>query len=341
MDRLLFIQGRNLGDSVISTGLINSLGKSFPELHVDVFTRPQYSAIFYNNPNIRDIYYANFPMGTQKNFNFSETIKFFLKIKQLRKIEYDTCINTMGDFRENTIGWLINPRWNTTVIWEGAHPFNMFIRKGCYSLTNNFVQIPENIINIYDANVLIAKELGCKFIEKPKLFLNNNSKKNSCKKNIAIHPLASQKSKLWDFGKWKSLINFLKESEYVWIFGAPGERKELETIFKPIIDNKRIVVHTGTLEEFFSKLSDVRLLIGLDSFSVHAAYALNIPSVMLIGSNDYRIWQSPNSRIVSKGNVCNYYPCYNKPKCTGKDFEYICMKAIKIEDVQKAIQEVL
>lgn len=339
MNKLLFIQGRNLGDAVISTGLINSIGKSFSN-QIDVFTRPQFKTVFRNNPFIDNIYYANFPMGTQKNFNITEATKLLIAIKRLRNAKYSTCVNTFGDFRENTIGWLIKPERNVTVVWEGAHPYNMLIRRGCYKLTNEFVGVPETVINVYDANVIIAKELGCRFIEKPKIYVDEKPVKNFFKNVIAIHPTASQKSKLWEFRKWKSLMISLKEAGcFIWIFVAPDEKEEMERIFKSVIDNERIIVQAGDLEEFFLKLSYVKLSIGLDSFSVHAAYAVGIPSIMLNGSNDYRVWQPPNSKVIFKGNACNFYPCYNKPKCIGKDFEYVCMKAIEVGDVLKACMD--
>ena len=85
--RYLIIQGRNFGDAVISTALINSVGESFPDVKLDVFTRPVFKSIYKNNPYINKIYYANFPVGTNKNFNFREAIKLLKQINQFGYIE--------------------------------------------------------------------------------------------------------------------------------------------------------------------------------------------------------------------------------------------------------------
>lgn len=111
----------------------------------------------------------------------------------------------------------------------------------------------------------------------------------------------------------------------------------MQTIFRGVIDNKRVLLHAGNLDEFFVKLSFTKLLIGLDSFSVHAGYALNVPVIILNGANDYRIFRPPGANVIANENVCAYYPCYNKPKCLGSKSEYICINSIGIEDVMAAI----
>ena len=336
--KFLLIQARNLGDAVISTALINSIGESFPNIRIDVFTRPSFKDIYKNNPYINSIYYANFPVGTNKNFNIRELLKLSKQIYKLRKNNYEKVINNVGDFREILIGRLISPKINLSIRWEKGHPYNFLIKGGLYNLADKIITIPKNIINIYKAQIKFLKELGCDKILPPKIFLKKNLPKVNA---IGIHPLASQKCKLWQWDKWRELIKELSLYYEVWIFCPPKEKRIIYRIFEKELKIKNVKVKSGSLDNFFLDLSQVKLLVGLDSFSVHAAYAIGTKSIMLNGANDYRIWTPPNAKVVFKGNICPYYPCYNKPKCIGKDFEYICMKAIEVEDVLNAIKEVL
>jgi len=346
MCNLLFIQARDFGDAVIFTKLINTLGENFPNLKLDVFTKPIFINIYKNNPYINSIYYSNFPIGKSKKIDVISNINLIKIILKLRKKNYDYVLNIVGDIRENFIGKLVNPKKNVSILWPKEHLFTRFIRNGRGKFLDEKIKVPRNIINIYDILDFITIYFGCKKFEPPKIFLNHEKLlkiKSSVlqEKIIAIHPFTKKKHIFWNFDKWIKLINNLKKDYNIWIFCAPDEREKAENIFKEIIDNENVVIQTGDLEEFFIKLSLSKLLIGLDSFSVHVAYALNVPNIMLNGPNNYKIWQPKNTRVVCKANVCKYYPCYNKPLCIGKKYEYICMKAIEVEDILKAIEEVL
>ncbi len=345
--KYLILQCRNLGDAIISSGLINSLGKNLRHISIDIFTRPSFKPIFEENPYVNKIYYTDFPMGTQKNFNAKNCLGLLKQISKLRKQNFDVCLNNVGDFRENLIGKCIRPKKNISISWPDAHPYRQLIKKGLSSLVDWNISIPQRIVNIYDGNDHIAKELGSSHLVHPRIFLNAKLRKQIAskldyEKVIAIHPAASQKSKLWDFDKWKRVITVLVSQKFdVCIFCAPNQKTKMQDIFREVIDNKRVLLHASNLDEFFIKLSSVKLLIGLDSFSVHAAYALKVPVIVLNGANDYRLFRPPNANVIFKEDVCRYYPCYNKPKCLGSKDEYICINSIDVVDVLNAIKQTL
>jgi len=342
-DRYLFLQCRNLGDATISTGLINSLGKSFPEISIDVLTRSPFKAIFEDNPYINSVLYVDFlPMGAPKELNLKSFLDFLKQICRLRQKAYDVCLNTQGDFRENLIGRLVNPYKNISVSWKGKHIYNNLIKKGLLCLVNESIDIPEEVINVYDVNDYIAKRFGCTHLVRPRIFSHNRLSAGDSYDNrnvIGIHPGASQKCKLWDFDKWKKVIEvLLLQKCHVCIFCAPNQKEKMQSIFQEVLNNKHVFLHASNLRDFFIQLSTVRLLIGLDSFAVHAAYALGIPVVILCGANDYRLFAPPGATVVNKGYVCPFYPCYNNPKCLGSKHEFICMKAIEVNDVIAAVE---
>ena len=277
-------------------------------------------------------------MGAPKNLNAKNLLVLLTQIYKLRKQNYNVCLNREGDFRENLIGRLVNPEKNISVLWNGKHVYNNMIRKGFFSLVDDAINIPEEIVNVYSANDYVAKKLGCTHVVPSKIFLNKELTFLSDKSIIAVHPGASKKSKLWNFDKWKKLIRkLILQGFNVWIFTAPNQKVQMQTIFREVIDAKNVLLHAGNLYEFLVKLSFANLLIGLDSFSVHAGYALNVPVIMLNGANDYRIFRPPRANVIANENVCAYYPCYNKPKCLGSKSEYICMNSIEVEDVMAEI----
>lgn len=333
--KILIIQARNFGDAVISTQIINSIGFSFPDIKIDIFTKMCFRDIFINNPFIDNIYFSNFPCGTNKNFSIKETLNLIKQINILRKHKYAKVINNIGDFREILIGRLINPEINCTIKWEEGHIFNFLIRRGLYDLADEVICINKEIINIYEAQKHFINQLGCKISSAPQIFLDDKIIKTNI---IGIHPFASQKSRMWEWEKWKNLVKKLSKHFDVWIFSSFNDKKKVEEIFEKELKNKTIKLKVSNLKDFFLNLSKLKLLIGLDSFSIHAAYAVGVQSIMLNGSNNYKIWQPENCSVISHDNLCDYYPCYNKPKCIGKKFEYICMRSIEEIDVLNVLE---
>ncbi len=340
--RILIISARNFGDAIISTSLINSLGGSFSDYKIDLLTRYDFKGIFEKNPYVNKIYYANFPMGTNKNFNFKELFRLLKIINILSNNKYDFVLNNIGDIRENLLGKLIRPKINISIKFEESHPFNNLIRLNNCLFTDKCISIPADVKNIYDIQDFISSNLGCTKILPPEIYLNLNNKKDSSSKIIGIHPMASQDCKLWDFHKWEKLINILKSKYTIWIFGSNNEFSLLNKVFKAVVDEKSVFIKTTSLDEFFINLSKCSLLIGLDSFSIHAAYALDVKSIMISGANDWEIWKPKNCYVISKGSsVCKFYPCFNKPKCLNTSDKYICMKSIEVDEVLSLVNKIL
>lgn len=335
----LILQCRNLGDAIISTGLINSLGQSFPDAVLDIFTRPQFSCIFENNPHIHRIHYADFPMGTTKNFTFRSVWTLLRQIRKLRKENFDSCIDVVGDFRENCICKMIHPKKTISLSWPRSHPYRRLIRKGGFQTPNDYISVPESLHNIYDIMNYVAAQLGCSQPAPPQLYPENPAPVQSKSKIIALHPMASQRCRQWAFDKWISLAGELRKSGFfVRIFCAPREKNLVEDKFAVLLNADTVEVIAETLGRFFEILSGCSLLIGLDSFSIHAAFALHIPRIMLNGANDYRVWAPPGTTVIAKNDVCPDYPCFNKPTCIARKNEYVCINSITVEDVLEAVR---
>lgn len=331
MKKILIISARNFGDSVIISKLIQNLTNNY---QIDILTRKEFIPIFKRIDNIANIYTANFPMGTMKNFNFIEGLKLLKQCIQLRDKHYDLVLNNVGDFRENFLGWLIHPKENISIKWHYSHPFNKLIHTGLHWTVNRYIKIPKDILNIYDVQKFIANSLSenCNQVtSKKEIHLRNK---------IAIHPMASQKTKFWQYKNWIEIVReFGVDENKIIIFCAPNEAEELKKEFSKVEDKIEIIAKN--IDYFFETLKKVDLFIGLDSFSIHAAYMMNVPNIiMLNGANDSRVWAPPNAIIMEGGKNCEYFPCYNKPKCLGKDFEYICIRSIQPIEVINKIKEI-
>lgn len=343
MKRVIILICRNLGDAIIASGLVESIGRSFPGCQIDLLLRERCGDIFRNNPFINKMYYANFPLGNPKNFGLREAVKLVKTVAGLKK--YDFCINNIGHIGENFISRCIRADKSVSIAWEKGHPFNNHIGIKGDIIANSVVRISSTMLNVYDANRYLASKLGCKVIRNPHIYLQKHivSAPVSLEDlSIGIHPFASIESKLWPFKKWHELVRCLIQmGAKVRLYGTASDRPMLYNLFGDFIEQGSVVLQLGDLESFFKSVQSLRLLIGLDSFAVHAAYALGVPSIMLNGSNDFRVWQPPGSEVVCSTGACNHQPCYNKPKCIGTSGQYACIKGISVNDVMDKIHKLL
>jgi heptosyltransferase-3 len=336
--KVLLLQCRGLGDAIISTLLINSIHSSWSDSVIDVWASPEVEPFYREHPLVNRCYIQSLPILRRHKLSFLAFPKFIPRLFKLRSNHYDICINAVGDFRENILTSLVNAKEKWSVRWEQGHPLAKVIHSGQYWLMDEKVFISRSCRNIYDIYARIAKELGC--INICNTLIDYEADIDGLKRSgksigyIGIHPFASQACRKWQFEKWSELISLIVELGYkVIIFGAPSERRTMDQVFKQWRTDSRVSFITEELNTFFTSVKHLSGYIGLDSFGIHAAFALGIPSVMINGANDPSIWAPPGTRVIGNGGGCKYYPCYNKPKCVGTKEEFICIKSVTVNEV--------
>ncbi len=116
-EKVLLLEFRGLGDTIVKTSLLASLARSFPGLKLDLLTRPSFRYIFEKNPHINKVYFGELPILKRDAFNSKYARDFLNSLIRLCKNKYDISLNTVGDFRENIIGHLVCPQKNISVLW--------------------------------------------------------------------------------------------------------------------------------------------------------------------------------------------------------------------------------
>lgn len=322
--KVLIIAQRNLGDAVMLNYFIQNSDIN-EELQITILTKSTYKDIFSQNNKIKKVIIDNLPMITCKSYNIIKHIKTIFK---LRQEHFDIVLDYVGDFRERIIACLCGGKELVSV--RRGNGFNNLVKDYCSFLVDRLIIVSDSYKSTYDQIEYILN--SCKI----KCALIRNFDKRHPIVNIGIHPFASQECKMWDWEKWYILVSLLLDEGYsISLFGAQNQRNVLLDKFKNLLCD-RLLICTDPINEFFLKIKDIDLLIGLDSFSVHAAYCNGVDNIMLCGSNDYSLWHTPNGKVICKGREnCNHWPCYNLPKCNG---EYTCIKAIDVFDVISMIK---
>ena len=65
----------------------------------------------------------------------------------------------------------------------------------------------------------------------------------------------------------------------------------------------------------------------------HLSHFLRVPSLTLFGASHPELFLTTTTKSVSTDGDCNFYPCYNKPKCINSPQQYSCVTSISVDQV--------
>ena len=338
METICIISARNLGDAAMHALQLKQIESCNPHIQLIIWTFPQAAFLFEDLPN-SEIICSDFPMGASlTSFIKGGWRGFFSAARKIRKKKPSKAVDFIGDIRELLALKLIGTSKLYYPVWLDHHPFRMHIRTLDIHCRQH-VKIPNTVINIYHAQK--------KVLEATQLRLNCSTHSASPKGqsrpfHFGIHPSASLPFKLWPSKNWSDLITQLHSrypDSFFTIFGSPSERETLESISQKIDCPHKIFA--SSLSEFREYLSNIDLLIGLDSFSVHLAHSLEVPSVVLVGANNPQVFTPPSAVAITHPGRCPDQPCGGKPKCIGTTHQYSCMLDIRPQEVISVVEQSL
>jgi len=330
------ISGRNFGDALIQSIFLKQLiNRGFSEKYI-VWTRPE-SAIFFSDiPNCKVIT-SFFPVGTNKKVNWAGLRSLLSAVRILRSQSIDVTLDMFGDIRERCLAFMISSKSHKYIGWSVGHQFNKNIRN-FFGQGRPVCFINKEKINIYDAyqsfvNVLTNNHANnCELSTKP--IISEGLLK------IGLHPFASQECRLWPSEKWIELAQTLvHRGHHITVYGAPSEHSKIESIFGK--QATMIRFFTGSIPEFINDLTTIDILVGLDSFSVHIASHIGLKTIVISGASHPEMWAPPNSEVVFSSGGCPHYPCMNKPKCRGTNFEYSCIKTVEVNSILRMLDKTI
>ena len=156
-------------------------------------------------------------------------------------------------------------------------------------------------------------------------------------KCIGIAPSATYGSaKRWVY--YAKLINNLLDNYVVVLFGKEGENRDILDSINTLHRNFIDLTNKTSIEELCDLIAKLDLFIGNDSGPMHIADALNIPLIAIFGPTPSFYAKPYRSKhiLFEKNPPCS--PC-QKRECPLK--HHNCMKEIKVEEVMKAVSEIL
>lgn len=183
---------------------------------------------------------------------------------------------------------------------------------------------------------LVATAGYRKSCEGPPSIQSGKYKLRSVKK-IAFLPVAPWQGKLWTTEKWQELLSRVRAQGFA-IHGLCGPQQKFQV--QEILGIEAISECT-TISSWIKSLSEIDLLITLDSGPMHLADALGVPLVALFGSSPVPLWTPSGkfTRVLHHQDTPHFRPIH---QIEGNEkLGKALMEKITVEEVFDCIQNLV
>lgn len=340
--RILVISLRRIGDLLLTTPLIRSLRRAFPDSEIDVLVFRNTVGIIDGNPDI------NRAITLSQRPTMSESVRLLIHLWR----RYDVAISTQSGDRPTAFAFAAG-RLRAGVTtgddpWIARALKKIALHRAVPA--DEKLHRVEQMLRLADLLEIprIGELVGPAATPPSKIAAGNSY--------AVIHAAPMFSYKEWTREGWRALAAGLANRGLTVIaIGGPGdaERRYLENIWQGVTS-----VHQVNWAETMSLLSDARVYIGPDTSVTHLAAAAGCPTVALFGPMDPRVWGpwpvgglptpwEASGKIQSHGNVVivqNPLPCL---PCTFEGCERhigsrsVCLDELKPEQVLAAVDRAL
>ena len=322
INKIIVLSNTALGDTILSTPVIKTLKKSFPNIYIVFMVNKKIYPLF------KDYEYADEVVTYNKNF-----WGIIKHIFYIRKNEFDSIFLAHSNGPQDLFIALASniPNIHKAINYPNKVSFE-------------FLKLIKNNINSKKYQHIIEHRLDTvrylnpsiidSTIDIPKKFYKK-MKKNDDKFTIGLQLGAADVYKIWPIENFIKLTNELikfNNKIIIVILGIKSEQGLAYQLLQSAIDKKRVINYCGktSIAELPTLINSLDLLVTNDTGTLHLSIALKKSSISLFSPTDSKIfgpYQDFNKHIViqKNGNFIN-----SKPK---KNRNQDAMKLITVEEV--------
>ncbi len=304
--KVLIIRLSSLGDVLLTTPVVRSLKKNYPDLSIDFLVKRNFEAAVRLNPHIDNvIIYTDSPKLTS----------------QLKENNYNLVIDLHNNFRTKKI------------VKKLGLPYYKFIKPNLekFLLVHTKINLlkKKKPIPVRYAEVIPDFKLDDKGLD---LFISEdvNSELDGLNNVIGFAPGAFHFTKRWPIEYYAGLGKKLTDDGYtIAILGGESDKMICSNLHK-IIPNSLDLSNNNELFKTAAHIKRCKVLICNDSGLMHTASAIGTPVISIFGSTVKEFGFAPYGikNIVVENNELKCRPCTHigKSKCPKGHFN--CMKEI-------------
>lgn len=270
---ILVIRLSAMGDVAMTVPVLRAITKQYPELKITLLTRAFFKPFFRDLPNVT-VFSADVK-GKHKG-----VVGLYKLSKELKKLEIDAVADLHNVMRSNILKYFLSSLPFVQIDKGRAEKRDLISGKAHLQLKTTHQRYAE-----------VFEALGCKVnlsnpeFPKPHSLSNVVSEivKKDSKKMIGIAPFAAHESKMYPLVLMEQLIERLSKNYKIILFG--GGAKEIEVLNGFESKYKDVYSMAGkiTLDEELDLISNLSVMLSMDSGNAHIAAMLGVKTVTIWG----------------------------------------------------------
>jgi heptosyltransferase-3 len=334
--RILVIKLRHLGDVLLTTPLLSTLKKRFPEAQIDVYINQESALILEGHFAISNLLLH----AREKKGKWARVWGEIKTLRHIRRNRYDLVVNlTEGD------RGAIAAKFSKAPIRVGSDPKKSgFWGKG--QIYTHVAKQSPGLRHTVERNLDVLRRIGIfpdwdsreLFFEIPAPVLQR-VKSWLPQKFLLIHPTSRWRFKCWPKENVRALAEALLRKGSSLVFSSGPDIAEQEMVAS-ICEGLPVLNLAGkiTLKELGALIYLSEQLVCVDSLPFHLASALKKPVVALFGPTSevtWGPWRNPQAQVLTQPFSCR--PCY-QDGCGGSK-KSDCLLTLPVETVLESISK--
>jgi ADP-heptose:LPS heptosyltransferase len=314
---ILVLRFSAMGDVAIAASVIKNIAAQNPEIRFIFATRAFFTPFFDNIPNL-EVFQVDFNI---RHKGFKGIFRLYKDLNKSYKI--DTVADLHNVLRSKILTLLFKFSFRkVTTINKG--------RKEKRALCNiNTQKMPLKSVWLRYTEVFQQLKFKAEIKPTPIPYFPEKVKK------IGVSPFAQHKGKIYPQELMEKLLEMLNENYEIYLFGGGKDEKELCENWQEKYYNVHSLVGKKTLVEELEFISDLDVMLSMDSSGMHLASLCNIPCVSIWGATHpfagFVGFGQENNPQIQLDLPCRPCSMYGNKPCRYKD--YRCLIGITPEAV--------
>lgn len=303
MKKILVIRYGTIGDSIFASAFYRELRNALPDARIDILVDDIAEGIMRNCPYINKIFYID-----GKYRNFLGYISLFSK--------YDTVYFLKNDKFFSTIAFLAGVKER---IGFDVKRNRFLTLTSAYNEDRHEIDCYLDLLRI--SGIPVKNDKTEAWLDR----INDSTAKEivSCipNKKIIIQAYSRFPQKNWLDEYWIEVIKYLSNTLQAQVFFVGGAKdiKSYQNITDNIKDELDLLPINMcgklTIPETISLVNNMDMVIGIDSGIIHAAAALDIPSILLHGPTSLIRWKPRSEKCIVLSRQFSCSPCCLQSDC--------------------------
>lgn len=278
---ILIIRFSAMGDVAMTAPVIKEFAQHYPDIKLTVVSRKLFAPFFNGIPNLQ--FHPFDPKGTHKGF--LGLLKLFL---ELRKMDITAVADLHNNLRSRIIGILFFILGMRTIKVDKA-------RADKKQLTRKVDKVLKPLLPMTERYAAVFARLGYPFPLSHQLHhlpadqlsgeLKTLAGAHGSQKWIGISPFAQHLQKVYPLPKMETVMLTLAGLGHrIFIFGGGKEEEAIAAKWTKLHGNITSVIGKVNLEQELSLISNLDLMLSMDSSGMHLASLKGIPVVSIWGA---------------------------------------------------------